>query len=73
MQTFNWQLVLALLCVVAAAWTVLSRLRALLNGQGGCGDCARSRPSASNAESPPVVSENEIEILYTVADEKRSR
>jgi hypothetical protein len=64
MGNFDWQLIAALVCVTAAMWSIIGRLRRLLDGKGGCGDCSKAQPAANEADDAKLVSEDQIQILY---------
>lgn len=68
MDNLTWQMITALICVAAALWSVVKRFRALMDGQGGCGDCSRSRPDTSNAAGQDVIAEDQIQMLYETKD-----
>ena len=52
------------ICVSGALWMMVARLKRLLAGKGGCGDCSKAKPTASDTDEPKLVSEDQIEILY---------
>jgi hypothetical protein len=68
MDYFNWQLIAVLVCVAAATWSLVSRLRNLMAGKGGCGDCSKAKPAMNDSDNPKLVTEDQIEILYDAQD-----
>ena len=64
MENFDWQLMVALICVAAAMWTMVARFRNLVAGKGGCGDCSKADPAVKDSTNPKLISEDQIEILY---------
>jgi len=64
MENLDWQLIVVLVCVAFAAWSLITRFRNLMAGKGGCGDCSNARPSTNDTGEPDLVSEEQIEILY---------
>ncbi|NQV26897.1 MAG: hypothetical protein HQ518_21315 [Rhodopirellula sp.] len=64
MDNLDWQLIIVLICVAAAAWSMVSRFQNLMAGKGGCGDCPKSKPASEDANEPKLLAEDQIEILY---------
>jgi hypothetical protein len=64
MGNFEWQLIAVLICVAVATWSLIGRLKRLLEGKGGCGDCSKAQPAANDADDAKLVPEDQIQILY---------
>jgi hypothetical protein len=64
MENLDWQLIAVLICIAAAMWSVVARLRNLIAGKGGCGDCSKAKPSADESNKPKLISEDQIALLY---------
>lgn len=64
MVRFDWQLILVFVCIAVAVWRLAVRLRRVVAGESGCGDCFSACNNEENAEQQDVVTEEQIEILY---------
>tara|TARA_R110002072_G_scaffold303108_1_gene493838 strand:- start:697 stop:903 length:207 start_codon:yes stop_codon:yes gene_type:complete len=64
MENVDWQLTAVLICVAAAMWSMVARLRNLIAGKGGCGDCSKAKPPTAESDEPKLISEDQIAILY---------
>ncbi|MBL6705567.1 MAG: hypothetical protein ISQ06_05610 [Planctomycetaceae bacterium] len=64
MENLDWQLIAVLICVAVAMWSIIARLRNLIAGKGGCGDCSKAKPSAAEPNEPKLISEDQIALLY---------
>ncbi len=72
MPDANWQSVVTLLCVFAAAVYMLLRLRQFVCGTrvGGCGDCPKTSASNTSKDGEHLVTEDQITV--TIHDDNQN-
>jgi hypothetical protein len=64
MGNFDWQLIAVLISIAAAVWSMVTRLRNLFAGKGGCGDCSKANSVNADSSEPKLVSEDQIQMFY---------